>query len=157
MNATLPPTLAAALLPMVPPQSVVHHIISEDRARQIDAAMHADKLVDGYSRRNEARALELQLRRQNAAGYSTLGTIALTAAIAALLGWFGPAIDDHSTERAQADALADAIKTEAADARFERAAREICGQNATWKHGDRPGSIICMTRRGHVTRTRGTP
>lgn len=79
-------------------------------------------------------------------------TIALTAAIAALLGWFGPSIDDHSTERAQADALADAIKTEAADERFEKAARKACGENAAWKHADRPGSIICMTKRGYVTK-----
>ena len=156
MNTRMPTTLAYCLAQFAPPSGEMHKIVSEDRARQIDRAMHADKLADGYVRRNEARAFDLQCRHQNIAGYSTLGSIVLAGAFAALLGWFGPSIDDHSDERAQADSLADAIKSEAAEDRFERAARQICGENAGFKRGDRPGSIICMTKRGHITRTRGT-
>jgi hypothetical protein len=32
-------------------------------AARCDAAMHADKLVDGYGARNDARALSLQIQR----------------------------------------------------------------------------------------------
>lgn len=68
MNARLHPTLARAMLPVAPAGSIVHRVISEDRARQIDAALHADKLADGYGQRNEARALELQFQRQDCGG-----------------------------------------------------------------------------------------
>ena len=57
---------------------------------------------------------------------------------------------DHNTEMAQAQALEDAIKSEAADARFERAVAELCGENA----GHKPledGAIQCYTHSGHKT------
>ncbi len=43
MNATLPPALLRALAPMAPPSSIVHHILSEEKARAVDAAMLRDK------------------------------------------------------------------------------------------------------------------
>lgn len=58
---------------------------------------------------------------------------------------------DHSAEHAQAAALDDAIKTEAAQARFARAGAAICGENAAVMDlGD--GTIQCLTKRGYKTR-----
>lgn len=55
-------------------------------------------------------------------------------------------LDDHSAEHSQALALQDAIKSEQARDRFNRAAAQICG-NAGWVEiGD--GSIQCITRIG---------
>ena len=59
-------------------------------------------------------------------------------------------IADHSTEAAQADALADAIKLEAAQARFAKAAAEICGHNGAWVMLD-GATIQCYTHRGQRT------
>lgn len=62
MNANLPTTLAAAMLSMAPPSSIVHQIVSEERAQRIDLAMHLDKLADGYGARRDAAALRLQIQ-----------------------------------------------------------------------------------------------
>ena len=67
MNAALPLCLAQALVPFAPTQSVVHQIIkapelTEPLRQQIDEAMHADKLRDGYSQRNYQSALALQIQ-----------------------------------------------------------------------------------------------
>lgn len=67
MNATLPLCLAQALTPLAPPQSMVHQIVkpadlTEDQRATIDAAMHADKLVDGYAQRKYRSALALQVQ-----------------------------------------------------------------------------------------------
>lgn len=43
MNATLPVTLLRAMAPMAPPASIVHHIMSDEKARAIDAAMLIQK------------------------------------------------------------------------------------------------------------------
>lgn len=43
MNATLPVTLLRAMAPMAPPTSIVHHIMSDEKARAIDAAMLIQK------------------------------------------------------------------------------------------------------------------
>ncbi len=43
MNATLPVTLLRAMAPMAPPSSIVHHIMSDEKARAIDAAMLIQK------------------------------------------------------------------------------------------------------------------
>lgn len=59
----------------------------------------------------------------------------------------------HNTEMATAASLDDAIKNEAAQARFTRAAAKICGsENAGWKLVDDTRSIQCTTKRGHKTR-----
>lgn len=65
MNASLPLCLAQALAPWAPPQSVVHKIVNagelnEVQRTAIDAAMHADKLRDGYGQRNYSSALALE-------------------------------------------------------------------------------------------------
>lgn len=81
-----------------------------------------------------------------------LSTWLAACAIALLLGAShlldGPT--DHHAEWAQAQDLQDAIKTEAASARFDKAARAICGENAAWIDLG-SGSIQCATKRGHKT------
>ena len=42
-------------------------ILPESRLHAIDAAMHADKLADGYGQRNQANALRLQINMQDKA------------------------------------------------------------------------------------------
>ena len=42
-------------------------ILSESRLQALDAAMHADKLADGYGQRNQANALSLQVNAQGKA------------------------------------------------------------------------------------------
>ena len=59
---------------------------------------------------------------------------------------------DAQAEWDQSTALQDAIKTEAAEARFTRAARQICGDNAGYTLVDNDRTIVCTTKRGHVTR-----
>lgn len=54
------PSIARALAPFAPPQSEVHRIAAQ--ADAIDRAMHADKLADGYNRRNDAQAMALQVK-----------------------------------------------------------------------------------------------
>ena len=68
MNAALHPTLAAAMLPMAPPSSIVHQIVSDEQAQRMDAGVLADKLAGGYDRRGDAAAMRLQLRRQGQPG-----------------------------------------------------------------------------------------
>lgn len=69
MNASLPLCIAQALAPFAPPSSVVHQIVREARelseaeCRAIDSAMLADKVVDGYGRRNYLAAMVDQMRR----------------------------------------------------------------------------------------------
>ena len=60
----------------------------------------------------------------------------------------GPA--DHSAEQAQAASLADAIKSEAADARFARAAASLCGANAAAQDLGN-GVVQCRTHQGRKT------
>lgn len=72
----------------------------------------------------------------------TLGGI-----IAVLLGatWHLDGPSDHNTEMAQAAAMQDAIKNEAAQARFTRAAAQMCG-NAEWAQ-DSDGAVVCQVRK----------
>ena len=58
---------------------------------------------------------------------------------------------DHSAEMAQAQDLQSAIKNEATQARFARAASTICGENAGWYLVDDDRTIQCTTKRGHKT------
>lgn len=71
----------------------------------------------------------------------------LATIICILLGatWHLDAPSDHNTEMAQAAALSDAIKSEAAQARFTRAAAQICG-NAPWAQ-DASGAVVCQVRK----------
>ena len=58
---------------------------------------------------------------------------------------------DHSTEAAQAQALDDAHRAAQYRQRFERAAAEICGINASFTEIGN-GVIQCATKHGRKTR-----
>lgn len=58
---------------------------------------------------------------------------------------------DHATDINQAQDLQDAIKSEAAKARFAGAASQICGENAGWTLVDDGRAIQCTTKRGRRT------
>lgn len=53
---------------------------------------------------------------------------------------------DHATEQAQAEDLQAAIEAEAQQARFDRAAAQICG-NAGWRQQP-DGAVHCVPRKG---------
>ena len=81
-----------------------------------------------------------------------LKTTILAVAIAALLCWLGPALDDHSAEWDESANLADAQRAADARQRFERAAQQICGPQSPFTElAD--GSIQCHDRRGRKTIT----
>lgn len=85
---------------------------------------------------------------------SAIETIGLTLAISVAL--LAGTVEDHSDEHAQAASLADAIKAEAQEFRRDRAARAICGENAGYRFTNKSNEIVCLTKRGHVTKTKGT-
>lgn len=74
-------------------------------------------------------------------------TVALTLAAVLLLGWLGPALDDHSAERDEAAALEYLQRLDASRDRFERAAQRMCGPQAAWAEVGQ-GVIQCFTKRG---------
>lgn len=78
-------------------------------------------------------------------------TGALVLAIAGVLAWGGPALDDNSGEFAQAANIEDAIKAEQAQARFEKAARDVCGENSGWRLTNNDREVQCYTHRGYRT------
>jgi len=80
-------------------------------------------------------------RSESARGSVALLCIMLVC-FAGLLAIVGPALDDHSGEAA--------IAQQKRDARFDKAAREMCGQNAAWVKLDQ-GTIQCLTHRGSKT------
>lgn len=41
----------------------------------------------------------------------------------------------------------------AVEARFARAAQEICGTNATWRETTHKGEVVCLTKRNQPTKT----
>ena len=62
-------------------------------------------------------------------------------------------LDGPSDHQAAMDAAADAKATQAeqrAQVRFEKAAQQMCGENAGWTKLDN-GSVQCFTKRGHKT------
>ena len=75
----------------------------------------------------------------------------LACALALLLAWFGPAIDDHGAEQALAGELEAAQAQARAQDRYERAVQQLCGDNAAWMQLE-GGAIQCYTRRGLKTR-----
>jgi hypothetical protein len=72
------------------------------------------------------------------------GYVLAIAGFAATLSWVGPALDEHSP------AVADAIAQQQAQARFDKAARAICGENAAVLDLGY-GNIQCRTKRGRKT------
>jgi UrcA family protein len=74
-------------------------------------------------------------------------------AIAAILGWLGPAldaVDDHSDEVNQAKNLEDAQRAAQAQQRFEKVARYMCGPQSPWREVSYD-VIQCMNRAGKPT------
>lgn len=74
-----------------------------------------------------------------------------TIALIITLAWFGPALDDHSAEQAQADDIEAAHHQAAAQARYAAAVQALCGDNAAWMQLQ-DGAIQCATKRGTPTR-----
>lgn len=75
------------------------------------------------------------------------------AALAALVLSTAYLLDGPSDHQAAIDAAADAKATQAEQAqqaRFEKAAQQMCGDNAGWAKLDN-GSVQCFTKRGHKT------
>lgn len=57
---------------------------------------------------------------------------------------------DHSAAQADAISLSDALKAQASELRFAKAAAAVCGPNAAAKDlGD--GMVQCYTHKGHKT------
>lgn len=76
----------------------------------------------------------------------------LALIFAALLSgaWLLDAPTDHHATRAQAAAVTDATRAAQAQARFARATKKICGENAAWSEV-RTGIVQCTTKRGFKT------
>lgn len=75
------------------------------------------------------------------------------AALAALVLSTAYLLDGPSDHQAAMDAASDAKATQAeqrAQARFEKAAQAMCGDNAGWTQLAN-GSVQCLTKRGHKT------
>lgn len=73
-------------------------------------------------------------------------------AVAAILGWFGPSLDDRSFEHDQADDLQAAIQRATDEHRFAQAAQALCGPQAAWESLP-DGSVQCRTKYGRPTIT----
>ena len=76
----------------------------------------------------------------------------LAVAVAAVLST-AYLLDGPSDHQAAMDAAADAKATQAEQAqqaRFEKAAQQMCGNNAGWKLLEN-GTVQCFTKRGHKT------
>lgn len=77
-------------------------------------------------------------------------TALLLVGVLGLLGFVGPALDvedkgyEHEVAREE-------LAKQQRQTRFERAAREVCGENATYRLTHKHGEIICLTKRGHKT------
>ena len=77
---------------------------------------------------------------------------ALTVAVAVVLST-AYLLDGPSDHQAAIDAAADAKATQrekAQQARFEKAAQQMCGDNASWTKLEN-GAVQCFTKRGHKT------
>ena len=72
---------------------------------------------------------------------------ALFAAIVATM--FSIQVIDNGAEH---EVAVDELAKQAKQDRFDRAAREICGENATYSLTHKQGEIVCKTRRGQKTK-----
>lgn len=77
-------------------------------------------------------------------------TALLTTAIIAILGVFGPQLDDHSAEQAAANDLQAAQDQAAAEQTYRNAVQRLCGPNAAWMELQ-DGAIQCTDKRGTPT------
>lgn len=67
--------------------------------------------------------------------------------IALALSYVGPRLDEATAVHEDAISAQQAAQQRA---RFERAAQEMCGENAGWRELE-GGAVQCYTRRGHKT------
>jgi hypothetical protein len=77
-------------------------------------------------------------------------TLAVAVALVLSTGYL---LDGPSDHQAAIDAAADAKATQreqAQQARFEKAAQQMCGENAGWTQLEN-GAVQCFTKRGHKT------
>jgi hypothetical protein len=75
------------------------------------------------------------------------------AALTALVLSTAYLLDGPSDHQAAMDAAADAKATQAeqkSQARFEKAAQQMCGENSGWTKLEN-GAVQCLTKRGHKT------
>jgi hypothetical protein len=75
------------------------------------------------------------------------------AALAALVLSTAYLLDGPSDHQAAMDAASDAKATQreqAQQARFEKAAQQMCGENSGWTRLEN-GSVQCFTKKGHKT------
>lgn len=72
---------------------------------------------------------------------------ALFAAIVATM--FSIQVIDNGAEH---EVAVEELAKQAKQDRFDRAAREICGENATYSLTHKQGEIVCKTRRGQKTK-----
>ena len=79
---------------------------------------------------------------------NTLINCALFAAIVATM--FSIQVIDNGAEH---EVAAEELAKQNRQDRFERAAREICGENAGWSLTTNQDAIVCKTKRGHKTKT----
>lgn len=79
-------------------------------------------------------------------------TTLLALAFTTLLCWFGPSLDDHGDEFAQAVYLQDAINEAIRQEKFALAAQALCGPQASWQQLN-DGSVQCKTKHGRPTIT----
>ena len=81
----------------------------------------------------------------------TLSTMVLLVGALGLLGVIGPALDieDRGYEHEVAH---EEMRKQDAQARFERAAQEVCGPNAAYRLTDTAGQILCTSKKGRKTK-----
>lgn len=78
---------------------------------------------------------------------NTLINTALFVFIVGATAWVGPALDEATEAKRTAERqIAEQQRIE----RRERAAREICGENASFRFDD--ATLTCFTKRGRKTR-----
>ena len=77
---------------------------------------------------------------------NTLINCALFAAIVATM--FSIQVIDNGAEH---EVAAEELVKQNRQDRFEKAAREICGENATYRLTNKQGEIVCLTKRNHKT------
>jgi hypothetical protein len=64
------------------------------------------------------------------------------------LAYIGPSLDDNGPEHAIA---VEELAKQRQQARFEKAAQEVCGPNASYRLTHKQGEIVCLTKRNHAT------
>lgn len=74
--------------------------------------------------------------------------IALFIGIIVSLAYVGPTIDNHGEEH---EVARQELAKQRQQERFEAAAQEVCGPNASYRLTHKQGEVICLTKRNHRT------